>query len=102
MHRCVFLGRVFIALLGFSEGLTAAHRLRIPSDKRVLLRWGDSGQIWWEWKREEGRWGRGIQVRLHKEAGFWDWGLGELTFLVLLLCARHCSRLKFTRISSFL
>ena len=38
MHRCIFLGGVFIVLLGFSEGLTAAQKLRTQSDMWVLLK----------------------------------------------------------------
>lgn len=77
MHECIFLERVFIALLGFSEGLTAAQKLRTPSDMWVLLKGNsdanpagvDKGEV----KMEE----RGIQVRLHKEAGFGYWGWGS-------------------------
>lgn len=77
MHRCIFLGGVFIVLLGFSEGLTAAQKLRTQSDMWVLLK-GNSdanpaGVDKGEGKMEE----RGIQVRLHKEAGFWYWGWGS-------------------------
>lgn len=73
MHRCIFLGGVFIALLGFSEGLTAAQKLRTPSDMWVLLK-GNSdanpaGVDKGEGKMEE----RGIQVRLHKRQ---DSGIG--------------------------
>lgn len=96
-----FLGGVFIALFGFSEGLTAAQRLRTPSDMWVLLK-GNSdanpaGVDKGEGRMEE----RGIQVRLRR-GRILVLGMGELTFLALLLCARHCSRPKFTRISSFL
>ena len=56
---------------------------------------GGSGQG----RREDG--GEGYSGKTSQRGGILVLGVGKLTFLALLLCARHCSRPKFTRISLF-